>query len=157
MSYKFNMHTPTNFANLSVFKITAHFMTIGVWTFLEGFWLVYIYTLALAIKNKTLFYSILIIIILFIFTIVSGCVFDITRSGSYMVPIIFIFMIYLHYYLHQNLIRMLLLASFIISFLFPALVICSDWPLKYSLQDSIFIRILRHFIDFLIHHKLIGI
>ena len=54
-----------------------------------------------------------------VFFIISGCVWDITRSGSYLVPMIFILIYYLRDYQSKNDLRQLLLVCFIVSFLYP--------------------------------------
>lgn len=145
---QFNMRTPTTGANLSMLKETLPFMTMGLWTFLEGFWLLFLFTIIQAIKNKNYIFSILILMLIFVFTIISGCVADITRSGSYIVPIIFVLLIYLYNFLNKKELRLLLFICFIIAFLFPAVIICSNWQIEHSFQSSFFIWFFQHLIDF---------
>lgn len=150
LSFYFNMHTPTEGANYIVLKTTLPLIPIGIWTFLEGFWLLYILSFAYSLKEKNYLFSIVFLILIIVFTVISGCVTDITRSGSYLVPVIFILLIYLQNHQSTSDFRLVSFFCFITSFLFPATIVCADWAVIGWFQPPFFIKLGVYILNFLI-------
>ncbi|HPS26935.1 MAG TPA: hypothetical protein PK269_04935 [Bacteroidales bacterium] len=149
LQIKYGMHTPTGGVGLAMLKVTLPVLTFGIWTFLEGFWLLLIVTCFLIIKNKEYVFFVVVLIVLSVFFLVSGCVTDITRSGSYLVPVIFVLMIYLKKNLQPFELRFLLLICLIFSFLSPPCMVCPDWRINDWFPSSTIILFLRYIIDHL--------
>ncbi|HEV7347145.1 hypothetical protein [Telluribacter sp.] len=147
LTHSFNMHTPRAGANMAVLRETLPDMTIGIWTFLEGFWLLFLVGTVYLIKEKKYVFLGILASIFTLFVVVSGCVTDITRSGSYLTPVIFVLLLYLKNSVEIDKIRYLLFNCFVISFLFPAFIVCSDWAGIGSHQHSIFVWGLMQLLD----------
>jgi len=143
LTLKYDMHTPSDTSNYTVLSKTLIFMPVGMWTFLEGFWLVYIFTLAHTFMNKNFLVFILFLLPLVIFTVISGCVLDITRSGSYLLPVIFVLIGYMKFYMDKNRLRKFLFYCFCISFLFPALFVMITEN-NFRIEPPTFIYALKH-------------
>jgi hypothetical protein len=58
---------------------------------------------------------------------VAGCVTDITRSGSFMLPIVFVLIRYPGIFFNQLQMRSILFSCFAITLLFPPVFVCLDW------------------------------
>lgn len=151
LSFYFNMHTPSEGANYTVLKKTLPLMPIGIWTFLEGFWLLYLLSFTYTFKSKNYLLSIVFLMLIAVFTIISSCVTDITRSGSFLVPIIFILIIHLQNYQSINRFRLVLSICFITSFIFPATIICADWAIFESFQPPFFVKLGVYIVNSLIN------
>lgn len=144
LTYKFDMRTPTAGANLFILKKTLQFLPIGIWTFFEGFWLIYLLSVLQSIRSKNYLMSTLFILPLILFTSVSGCVTDITRSGSYLVPMLIPLIFYLRDLVSRNDLRLLLLFCSIISFLYPATIVCADWGAEAWVQKPSLYHVIFH-------------
>lgn len=141
-----NMSTPSENAGFMRIFQQTDFWGFGVWSFLEGFWLVVILTLATTFyhKNYVIFFISFIFIILF--SVIANIVNDITRSGSYLVPLLFVMILYLIRHYNQEMIRKLILIATTVTFLFPAYYIITDVKPYILWYKPIFVR----FIDFLV-------
>lgn len=137
LAMQYGMRTPTDGANFSVLTKTIGLMPIGAMTFMEGFWLILVASFVNLSQQKNYPVIALLLLPLSVLTVVSGCVTDITRSGSYLVPILFILINYLKYVQSAYEMRMLLLACLLISFLFPPTVVCGDWEAAEWFSSSI--------------------
>ncbi len=116
----YNMHTPNASADLSTLKTNLPVIGFGFWTFFEGFWLIILVALIYMIYNKNYMLALFILLQIIISSLVSFSVFDITRSGSYLVPILFVTCIYLKEKMEIKEINLHLFAGFLLTFLFPA-------------------------------------
>ena len=116
----YNMHTPNASADLATLKMNLPVIGIGLWTFFEGFWLVILVALAYMIYSKSYMLALFITLQIIISSLVSFSVFDITRSGSYLAPLLFVMFIYLKGKMEIKEINSLLFTGFLLTFLFPA-------------------------------------
>lgn len=148
LSFHFDMHTPSVNANFMRMFDQTDFWGFGIWSFLEGFWILVLMSLIVMLKNKDYLLFTFIMIPIIIFSIVANMVNDVTRSGSYLVPILFIVIPYLYRSNDLNSMRRILLWSVTISFLFPAYAIITDIKPYFLWYKPVFIR----FIDFLYLH-----
>ncbi|NRB65630.1 MAG: hypothetical protein HRU40_21870 [Saprospiraceae bacterium] len=136
LAYKLDMHTPNEGANLGMVKETFIYAQIGFWTFLEGFWVVFILGVLVAIKYKDYLRAVFFTLPILVLSIVSICVEDITRSGSYIVPIIFVIIQYMQHKYQQVTLRIILLFFTIISFIYPPIFVVSSWPISSWLYST---------------------
>lgn len=143
LTLKYNMHTPSDESNFTVLSKTLIFIPVAMWTFLEGFWLVYLFSLAHTVMNKKYFIFVLFLLPLAIFTLISGCVLDMTRSGTYLLPVIFVILDYMRYCMDKNRLRKFLFYCFCISFLFPALFVMITEN-NFRIEPPTFIYALKH-------------
>ena len=98
------------------------YLQAGLWSFLEGFWLIFFIVAGFAIfKKHYIFFAFLIIPML----VLGGGAFflDVTRSGSYMVPIVFVFIAFLRHHMDTKDLQFLLFLCMIICIIYP--VLCS--------------------------------
>jgi hypothetical protein len=142
-----NVKTPSPNVGLTTIIRQIEFIGFGLWSFFEGFWLLVLLFFALTLYNKHYILSIVYFIPIIVLSIVSFMVFDITRSGSYMFYIIFPMIIYIYRYIAKNSIRILLLFSALVSFIFPAYY--TDIATKPHLlwYKPIFIRAFKIFLE----------
>lgn len=143
LTYAYNMKTPTADANFSVIAKTIHLFQIGLWSYFEGLWIVCGLFFLCACANKDYFILLTNLLITLVFIIVSFCVLDITRSGSYLVPIIFLQMFYLVKYIKIIELRKILLFVSVINFIYPVSIIVSGWGSGGIFQYSVFSFLLR--------------
>ncbi len=143
LTHLYNMHTPSGDANYLVLQKTLPYLGIGMWTFIEGFWMMVLFSFILMLKNKNYLLGFLLLSVICLFTLIAGCVLDVTRSGSFMVPVLFIFLLYLKNNINKENLRKLLLASFIFSLLFPPFLLCldPDWHLNALFQFPFYIHL----------------
>jgi hypothetical protein len=149
LSMTYDMHTPTTGANYTVLLRTTPFIPMSLWTFLEGFWLLFISVIIFLLYRK---YYILIIILgfsLFPLVMISSFVTDMTRSGAYIVPVIFLLLKYLVSELKLSDLRLILLLVFLVSLLFPPLAICPDQTMEECMPTSVFIKTLNSLVNHL--------
>jgi hypothetical protein len=132
------MSTPTEGANLLMWIRTIFYMPIGILTFLEGFWLLIISALIISFKRRDYWFFVSCSISILLFILISGCVTDITRTGTYVFPVTFIALKYINDKVAKFEIRTLLLVSFVFSFLIPPIVVCPDWSIDFWFSNSNF-------------------
>lgn len=151
LSVEFNMQTPSEGAGIRVLRKTALFLPLGTWTFLEGFWLL-IPALFFSSKNHNpLNVKTVIFFIVLFFILISGMVHDITRSGAYLFPIVFPIIFVLKRELTSCKLRSLMFSVFVVSFLFPPVLVCPGTPIDKWFQTS-FNIIFQHVVDFTNHN-----
>jgi hypothetical protein len=121
LSYAFNMHTPSDLASFSVLKNNVMHTSygFGAYTFFEGFWLLFPFLLIWGIKNKHYLFLTVVLAPMIVSTIAALCVYDITRSGSYLFPILFVFLAYISNFMDVKSARYILMICMFFSFIFP--------------------------------------
>ena len=149
----YGMHTPSNGANVSVIEATLRYLPIGIWTFFEGFWILIVLAGLLAIKEKKFQFLILLIAVVIGVTFIAGCVTDITRSGTYFFPFVFVVLLYVVRKLNQLEIRQLISVCCLICLLFPPLLICSEWGTQEWSADTIFTKLNKRILYNMRHEK----
>ena len=145
LSYKYDMHTPSDGATFKLINYTIPYLKIGMWTFLEGFWILFLFFILQCLIYKKFGILLIIILPIIVISIVSVCVTDITRSGSYMVPIIFVLVGMLYSKSHVNEFRIILLVCFLVTLLFPTVMICPDFEKEKMFPLSFLVWITKHF------------
>ncbi|MEY4875155.1 MAG: hypothetical protein RL708_304 [Bacteroidota bacterium] len=142
LSVKYGLKTPSGDSDFSTLKRNLSISGMGIWTFFEGLWLIIVVAIYFMIRNKHCILLLAVLAQFIVSSLIALCVLDITRSGSYIVPIIFIIVPYLKGYLEAKDFRNLLIISAIISFLFPAyyIVVGLTWC------DPIYFEFIRHFL-----------
>lgn len=124
----YHMHTPKDGANMGVLvHQTPNFLPLGAFTFMEGFWLLAMYALLWVFFKRDYLLFFLLLAPILILGVVAGCVTDITRSGSFMVPIVFVLIRYPGIFINRMQMRSLLFSCFAITLLFPPVFVCLDW------------------------------
>jgi hypothetical protein len=142
IEYSFNIHLENGGMTVAKFLADTPFWGMALWTFLEGYWLLIVLLCLCLIYEKNYLYLAVLIIIITVFTFASFSVFDKTRSGSYIFPIIFLAVKYLKMKIIIEEWRFLFLVIAIICFLFPAYYIISDTPPYTLWYKPIFIRVI---------------
>ncbi|MFN4853089.1 MAG: hypothetical protein ACK5JC_01570 [Bacteroidota bacterium] len=151
LSVYYHMHTPKDGANLDVLiHQTPNFLPLGAFTFMEGFWLLVLYGLVWVFFKRDYLMLFLLLAPILVLGMVAGCVTDITRSGSFMLPLVFVFIRYPGYFFRQSQMRSLLFSCFAITFLFPPVFVCLDWgAANWYFSPFLFKKILLLFGTFL--------
>lgn len=120
LSHYKGFYTSTDGANFILALNQLNNLPLGIFSALEGFWLILISSLLILLKNKDYLISIFIIVISLIILFVGSCVTDLTRSMMYIFPVCFIGShIIFNNESHEN-IRKLAFLVLVISFLFPS-------------------------------------
>lgn len=119
----FDLQTPTSNSIIRTFKNNLPFINIGLWGIFEGLWLIIIISFFYMIQKKN--YSLLLVILFefLILMIIAFCVYDITRSLSYIVPTIFISVSYLQKIISINKMHIYMFIAMVFSFLYPSIYI----------------------------------
>jgi hypothetical protein len=126
LTVHFGMHTPTDGANAGVLKQTIIYFPIASVTYLEGGWVLVLIMFVLLIYEKNYLFLSFSLLMFLPLLIVSGCVTDMTRSGSYMFILVFISLKILNNKLSKIRMREIAYFCFIISLIFPPLMVCAD-------------------------------
>ena len=134
LSHRYHMYTPNQGAGFMDLKknILHNSFGFGAFTFLEGFWLLAPLTLFFSWKNKHYTFLSLLLVQLTLSSVVAFCVADLTRSGSYIMPVLFIFLVYLVDHIETWMMRPLLLICLFFSLIFPPINYISFSDLSYQ-------------------------
>jgi hypothetical protein len=116
---------------------------IAIWTFFEGFWFVVILALLLLAWQRKFFILLITLIQIIGMTMVALSVDDVTRSGAYLVPLVFVSILLLKNNLSQYQMRKALLFCAFVSFIFPAYYVL----LQLSLQSPIYYEGLHYILN----------
>jgi len=149
LSMQFDMHTPLNGANFHVFNRTYYYFLIGNLTFFEGFWLLLMFALILLFYRKDYLRLILLTSSFLIIMVVSFCVSDITRSGAFAVPLVFIAVDYLKQSQSVLTMRKLLFLCLLVSFFIPPVFVCADWTAKQWVNTQTLVFLIKQIFDIL--------
>ncbi|HZE83844.1 MAG TPA: hypothetical protein VE035_06005, partial [Puia sp.] len=144
LTHTYNMHTPSDDANFSDLKqnfIHTSF-GFGAFTFLEGFWLLFPIVLLTGIRNKHYMAMTMITGLILIFSLAVFCVNDLTRSGSYLFSIIFVFLAYLRQFTETSYFRSIAAVCLFFCFIFP--------PINYVAFGDFLYRVEKPFLWILI-------
>lgn len=95
-------------------------MPIGIWSALEGLWILVIYSWVLLYRNKQYFELFLYLLFTAIILFISFCVWDITRSVMYLFPAVFISLKIIKDKLDVQVFNRLLWLALILCFVYPA-------------------------------------
>ncbi len=140
----YNMQTPTAGANLDVIRQTYSFLPIGLFSFFEGYYfLLFAFVFLFFDKGSNyikLFWVGSASIILFV---VSFCVTDVTRSGTFAFPLIFIAIQHIRAHLSNGELKILLLLSSLFTLFVPPIFICVDWDTVEFFPTSSLMWIIR--------------
>jgi hypothetical protein len=122
LTYKYDMHIPSNAIGYEVFldNINKRLIGMGYFTFFEGLWLFpFFYFLEYLKRRKIDFYTSFFIFYFILNTIAVFFIYDVTRSGAYLILFIFFFIdrCYISYTIEQF--KMILISSFLICVFFP--------------------------------------
>lgn len=139
---KYNLHTLTGGTTLDRIMNDSDFWGMAVWTHLEGFWLLLLLVGIILLQEKKYTLTSLLFLIVAAFSCSSFLIFDKTRSGAYIFPIIFIGISLLKNKLKVTEWNYLFLLIAIICFLFPSYYVISDTAPYTHWYKPVFIRVL---------------
>jgi hypothetical protein len=135
LTFHYGMHTPTSSVGLSILteNIVKYRISLGAFTFFEGFWLLVPIAYYLALGRKHYLFIVLIFLQMAVSSILAFSVFDITRSGSYLFPLIFVLVVYISHFTQLRELRYIVLISMFFSFIFPPL----NYITAFGIDDNI--------------------
>jgi hypothetical protein len=139
------MEMPTD-AIGSAFKDNVHkrLIGIGIFTFFQGYWLIVIYFVWYYLINKHNLLSFTFVIMLFLGILSVFLVYDVTRSGAYLMSFVFLFLKCLHNKMNYESYKQLILLSSIVSIIYPATFVLNGVGTNNSiLNDYIYILVNR--------------
>ncbi|MEI7801648.1 MAG: hypothetical protein WCI97_03270 [Bacteroidota bacterium] len=116
----FGLHTPDKGIGFEVFMNATDVMGLGLWTALEGFWLLLVIFFVVLLKQKRYTVTLSMAAMTTVIMLIAFSVEDITKSAGYMFPIIFIAVAVLADKFSRIDLRKILLACALVCFLFPS-------------------------------------
>jgi hypothetical protein len=130
LSSKYNMSTPSEGANLGVLiNQKLIYSLLGLITFFEGYYVLIILYFFYLLKFKEYFSFFINILPLITLSIIALCVTDISRSGAFSFPLLFIVIKYFTNVFSISKLTNILIWCLIISIFIPPIFICTDWDL----------------------------
>lgn len=143
MQHRFGMQASLNEENLSYLGKNLRVLPLGAWTFMEGLWLLPISTAVIAIRSGQRLMLFLTGCAIAVMTAAAGAVYDSTRSGSYLVPLVFVMLAYLRHHLRREDMRLLLLFAAVVCVLFPACFVVTVWNSPMAFETPLPVELLR--------------
>jgi hypothetical protein len=116
---KYNMQTATGLVGLDVLQSQFNMIFFGLWTGLEGLWLLFFASVAALFRQREWWLGISITLSIIILVSLSFLVVDISRSLMYLAPLIFICLLILAKTESKIYLRKLVLTSALICILVP--------------------------------------
>jgi hypothetical protein len=148
LSIKFNMKMPIDLIGSPIIdNINKRLIGPGFFTFFEGLWIfIMLAFYKIYHLRKLNFLFTLIYLVFFISCILVFSVYDVTRSGAYLMPYVFIFIKILHKNLPKTEFKSYLNSAFIISVFFPGIYVISGVGMNnFILNDYLFILLNKIF------------
>lgn len=119
--------TETEGTGLSILREQINNLPIGLWSALEGMWVLIIFSIIIQYKQKKWLYTSLYFLSICIILIVGISVTDITRSMAYLFPASFIALIILKEVESTLMLRKISLSAAFFSFLYPTYDTTGDY------------------------------
>lgn len=116
----FGLQTPAKGIGLEVLMNATDALGLGLWSALEGFWLLLIVCYIFLFRQKKYVVALSISLVIAVIMLIAYSVEDITKSAGYMFPVIFIAVAILFETISKIDLRRLLLLCAIVCFLFPS-------------------------------------
>jgi len=116
----FGLQTPAKGIGLEVLMNATDSLGLGLWSALEGFWLLLIVCCIFLFRQKKYVVALSISLMIAVIMLIAYSVEDITKSAGYMFPVIFIAVAILFETISKIDLRRLLLLCAIVCFLFPS-------------------------------------
>ena len=139
LSYFIGLYTPTGDVGFDIFIENIKLSGIGVWTGLEGFWLLILILLIVLLYKKDYLLISILAFATFIITFTAVVVYDITRSISHLYLLIPIACYILHRKISEKELYKVILASTTVSFLFPLYFVKNNM----TYMEPIYLRVLE--------------
>jgi hypothetical protein len=146
LSLKFNMKMPVDLIGSPIIdNVNKRLIGPGFFTFFEGLW-IFILLAIYKIYNlgKMNFLFIIFFIVFFISCILVFSVYDVTRSGAYLMPYVLIFIKILYKNLSKIEFKSYLNSAFLVSVFFPGIYVISGVGMNnFILNDYLFVLLNR--------------
>lgn len=117
-------------------------LPIGVWSALEGNWILILISLFILFKQKKYLFSVFYISTISILLFVAMSVNDITRSMAYLLPAMFLSLLVIKEVETKKIVRQIILLAVIISFIYPAYISAGDYHINWNYPLPL--QLLRH-------------
>lgn len=138
IEHTYNITTPTAAADLNEFIDNINNMPLGVWTALEGSWLLVIVSFAYLLNKRRFFELLLLSGGYLIIIFVALCVDDITRSMCYLFPAIFLSIRTIQQFGEEGELKDIMYKALLLSAIFPSISACNHsgimWQFPFPLQ-----------------------
>lgn len=118
--HKYGLKTDTGGTGPKVLLNQINNIPIGIWSGLEGLWLLPIYAFALLFKNKKYFELLKFAGATGLILIIGVSVLDITRSVMYVLPSVFVSLMVIRDYSNRQTLQRLLFYALVLCFVYPA-------------------------------------
>jgi hypothetical protein len=146
LGYLYNMKTPSEDLNYHLFIENTHYISLALWNFLEGFWVFILLGFFTFIINKQYFNFSILFIYIICQLLVTFFVADLTRSGTYILPLSIVFFKYLYDKQVILFYRQLSFVSLLLCLFTAPTFICTDWPAQYWYKDSLPVYVFKKII-----------
>lgn len=129
MAMRYHMITPLWYVGFRTLGNNLTYMPMGMATFLEGYWLAIGMAWYRMTRRRHWFLALAVTGQVAVTTVAAGCVYDITRSGSYLFPLVFAVFVYLRACLDERTLRLTAFLCMAFTFVFPAFYVVSVWDI----------------------------
>jgi hypothetical protein len=129
MAMRYHMITPLWYVGFRTLGNNLPYMPMGMLTFLEGYWLALGVAWYQMARRRHGFLALAVTGQVAVSTVVAGCVYDITRSGSFLFPVVFPLFVYLKACLDERSLRLTAFLCMALTFAFPAFYVVSVWDI----------------------------
>ena len=139
LSKFFDLYTPDKGIGVEVLMNSIHAIPLGLFSALEGFWLLLIVCFVVLLKQKKYTVTLSLTAIMFVILLIAFSVEDITKSAGYLFPVIFIAVSIFTKKISQIELRKVLLVCAVVCFLFPSFYYASHDHIVVSYK-SVFVK-----------------
>lgn len=120
LGYFYGMHPDTKGVGMSVLLNQINNIPLGIWSALEGLWILVLYSMLLLYKDKRYLELLKYAGICALILLIGVSVVDITRSVVYIFPAVFAALLTIHKYADKTTLNRLLWLALILCFVYPA-------------------------------------
>ncbi len=131
LSHTYNLKTETEGTGFAIFREQINNLPIGIWSALEGFWVIVIIAIVLLIKQRQWLIGVPYLFSIGVVLAVGMSVTDITRSVAYVFPAVFLALSILEKVETKNTIRKFSLVCLMLSFLYPTYDSTGDYYINW--------------------------
>ncbi|MBS1772601.1 MAG: hypothetical protein JST82_07065 [Bacteroidetes bacterium] len=120
LSYYYGMYPDNKGVGLSVLLNQINNIPLGVWSALEGLWILVLWSMILLYRDKRYFELLKYVGVCALILVIGLSVVDITRSVMYIFPAVFVALLTIHKYADKTTFNRLLWIALILCFVYPA-------------------------------------
>lgn len=135
----YGLKTETGDVGFHLIPVLLHYLPLGLWSALEGFWILIVLAIVLLLHERKFLFAMIFLSAMAIVILTAFSVLDVTRSLAYLLPSLFVSFKVLSRNKSLDL-RKILFAVLLISLICPNFYVCGNGCFIWS--PSLFVRII---------------